>query len=156
MKRNSYRYFRRSSSKSKLRNVRVKIDGYSFASKLEASVYGLLKLRALAREIEIIQHQVKVFLSEAEIVYIPDFKCRYLRTGEVFFVEAKGFETADWKIKKKLWSKYGPAPLHVWSGTCHRPALQEILIPIPVRSSPESDISLNHACDSDLNGENKE
>lgn len=156
MKRNSYRYFRRSSSKSKLRNVRVKIDGYSFASKLEASVYGLLKLNALAREIEIIQHQVKVFLSEAEIVYIPDFKCRYLRTGEVFFVEAKGFETADWKIKKKLWSKYGSAPLHVWSGTCHRPALQEIIIPTPARSSLEFGINRSPACDSDLNGENKE
>ncbi len=155
MKRMRYRAFRRSSSKSKLRNVRIKIDGYSFASKLEASVYGVLKLRVLAREIEIIKHQFKVFLSEAEIVYIPDFKCRILRTGEVFFVEAKGFETADWKIKKKLWSKYGPAPLHVWSGTCYRPALQEILIPSPPRSPAWSESGRNHAPDSDSNGENE-
>jgi hypothetical protein len=114
-----------------------------------------LKLRVLAREIEIIKHQFKVFLSEAEIVYIPDFKCRILRTGEVFFVEAKGFETADWKIKKKLWSKYGPAPLHVWSGTCYRPALQEILIPSPPRSPAWSESGRNHAPDSDSNGENE-
>jgi hypothetical protein len=149
------RFFRRSSSKSKLRNVRIKIDGYSFASKLEASVYGLLKLQAMAREIDIIQHQCKIYLSEAEIGYIPDFKCRDMRTGEVFFVEAKGFETADWKIKKKLWSKYGPAPLHVWSGTCYHPTLREIITPRPTRSSPGSETDRNPALDSDSKGRSR-
>jgi hypothetical protein len=124
-----FRLSHRSSCKSKLRNVRIKQDGYSFASKLEAAVYQTLKLRARAGEIEILLHQCRILLSDAEVCYVPDFKCRDQRTQEVFFVEAKGFETPEWKIKKRLWSAYGPAPLHIWRGTHNRPFLEEVLVP---------------------------
>lgn len=113
--------------KSKLGNTRVQLDGYSFASKLEAAVYAQLKFLILAGEIKILLHQPRVHLTEARILYIPDFKCLNLKTNEEFFVEAKGFETPDWKIKKRLWEKYGPAPLHIWRGTYSRPALKQIL-----------------------------
>ncbi len=110
MKAKGGQFFRRQFSKSKLGNTRIMCDGYSSASKLEAAVYHHLKLRESAREIEMLQHQSHVHLTEARILYIPDFKCRDPKTEEIFFVEAKGFEARDWKIKKRLWSKYGPSP----------------------------------------------
>jgi hypothetical protein len=131
VKRRVRKFFRRPFCRSKLKNTRIKQDGYSFASKLEASVYRALKFRAMAGEIEILLHQCRIHLTDAKIGYVPDFKCRDVRTSEVFFVEAKGFETTDWKIKKRLWSKYGPAPLHIWRGTYSRPFLEEILVPAP-------------------------
>ena len=112
---------------SKLGNVKVKVDGHTFASKLEASVYHRLKISLLAGEIKILSLQPRVHLTEAKILYVPDFKCLDLRTNEIFFVEAKGFETRDWKIKKRLWTKYGPGPLHIWNGNHARPTLAQIL-----------------------------
>ncbi len=116
-------------SRSKLRNQFVSYDGHRFASKLEAAVYLHLKNRALHGEIELLKTQVRVKLTEANIVYIPDFMCRDLKTNEIFFVEAKGFQTPDWKIKKKLWAHYGPAPLEIWHGNYMRPTLSETLRP---------------------------
>ncbi len=123
--------------KSKLKNRRVVYDGYKFASKLEAAVYLQLKFRALAGEVEILQHQIRVKLSDAAVVYVPDFLCRDLKKNEIFYVEAKGFPTPDWKIKKKLWSFYGPAPLQIWKGTHSRPFVEETIL--PQKSSKYSD-----------------
>lgn len=117
--------------KSKLGNTRVRLDGYSFASKLEASVYLRLKISLTAGKLKILEHQPRVHLTEARILYIPDFKCLDLQTNEIFFVEAKGFETPDWKIKKRLWEKYGPASLHIWRGTYSRPFLERVLTITP-------------------------
>lgn len=101
--------------------------GLSFASKLEASVYTLLKAQENAGEIEIDQTQEHVYLSEAKIVYIADFKCRSKKNGSTFFVEAKGFETPEWRLKRRLWMSYGPGELHIYKGTHLRPFLHEIL-----------------------------
>lgn len=121
------RFDRRRLRSSKLKNHRVTIDGYSFASKLEATVY--LELKRYSREalLKILEHQPRVYLTEARILYIPDFKCLDLRTEEIFFVEAKGFETTDWKIKKRLWIHYGPANLHIWKGSFKRPSISQIV-----------------------------
>ena len=127
MKARDGRFYRRRFRKSKLGNTRVKLDGYSFASKLEAAVYLQLKIFLLAGELKILAHQPRVHLTEARILYIPDFKCLNLKTNETFYVEAKGFETPDWKIKKKLWEFYGPASLHIWRGTYRRPALVSVV-----------------------------
>ena len=89
------------------------MDGHSFASKLEAAVYQLLMFRERAGEIKIVQLQSRVYLTDSRILYIPDFQCLNLKAENVFFVEAKGFETPDWKIKKRLWEHYGPAPLEI-------------------------------------------
>lgn len=111
--------------KSKLRNRRVSIDGYNFASKLEAAVY--LELKSISRSgiLQILEVQPRVYLTEARILYIADFKCLDLRNDEVFFVEAKGQETTGWKIKKRLWEHYGPATLHIWKGDFKRPTLNQ-------------------------------
>lgn len=104
---------------------RTSNDGYSFASKGEASCYQLLRLREKAGEIKIIQTQVNVRLSDAQILYIPDFLIRDLKSGRVIYVEYKGFETPEWKIKKRLWKAYGPAPLQVWKGAGMRMVMVE-------------------------------
>lgn len=127
MKARDGRFYRRRFRKSKLGNTRVQLDGYNFASKLEAAVYLQLKISLLAEKIKILAHQPRVHLTEARILYIPDFKCLNLKTNEIFFVEAKGFETPDWKIKRRLWEKYGPATLHIWRGTYRRPVLVKIV-----------------------------
>lgn len=115
-------------------NIEVNVHGISFASKLEASVYMILKAREQAGEIKVLQIQDHVYLTRAEIHYIPDFKCVDLRSGETFFVEAKGYANERWPMKKRLWKFYGPGPLEIWMGTHQRPILKETLIPkIPAR-----------------------
>lgn len=115
--------------KAKYGAKKQELDGHSFASKLEASVYQMLKLRERAGEIKILQVQDHVYLTRARIQYIPDFRCLDLATGEEFFVEAKGFEAPTWPLKKKLWKHYGPKKLEVWKGTYLRPVLDEVIIP---------------------------
>lgn len=111
----------------KYKSKKVSLDGHSFASKLEASVYGMLKIRELQGEIKLLQVQCHVYLTEARILYIADFKCETINKEELY-VEAKGFETSDWRIKRRLWQHYGPAPLEIWGGTHQRPFLKETLI----------------------------
>ena len=110
-------------------NIKAKLDGYSFGSMLEGMVYLILKDRARKGEIEILQLQDHVYLSDAEIEYIPDFKCRDLKTGEEFWVEAKGYANEKWPIKKKLWRYYGPGKLEIWMGTHDSPYLKEVIVP---------------------------
>lgn len=129
MKAKDGRFISRRLKNSKLRNKRVCIDGVSFASKLEAAVYLELKLSVRCGVLEILEHQPRVHLTDARILYIPDFKCLDLRSNEIFFVEAKGFETTDWKLKKRLWLHYGPAILQIWKGSFKRPSLSHIVEP---------------------------
>ncbi len=115
--------------RNKLGNIKTEYDGYSFASKLEAAIYQILKIRERAGELKVLQTQDHVYLSDARIGYIPDFKCLDLVTKEEFWVEAKGFENDVWPIKKKLYKFYGPGKLEVWKGTYLKPFLHEIIIP---------------------------
>lgn len=111
----------------KYRNKKVQHEGHSFASKLEAAVYQVLKLRQKAGEIDIIKHQDYVYLSQARIPYIVDFKIFDWKLGDFSWVEAKGFETPEWRIKKRLWSYYGPGPLEIYRGSEKKPFLDEVL-----------------------------
>lgn len=117
-------------SKNKYGNDRSTCKlGHSHRSKLEGSVCQILQLREKAGEIEIIQAEEHVYLSDARICYIADFKCKDLKTGEMLYVEAKGFANDRWPIIKKLWAAYGPANLEIWMGSHLRPTLKEIIIP---------------------------
>jgi hypothetical protein len=109
----------------KYRNQKVQHDGHSFASKLEAAVYQILKLREKAGEIEIVNHQDHVYLTQARINYIPDFRIFDHKLDDFVWVEAKGFETPEWRIKKKLWGYYGPGHLQIYRGSEKRPFLDE-------------------------------
>lgn len=103
--------------------------GFSHRSKLESAVCQLIRLREKAGELEHLQHECHVYLTEARIGYIPDFKCRDTKTGEEFYVEAKGYANDRWPIKKKLWKFYGPGRLEIFTGTHLNPVLSEEIIP---------------------------
>jgi hypothetical protein len=108
---------------------RQSLDGYSFASKLEASLYSQLKLMQGAGELVIEKVQDHVRLSDAQILYIPDFRVFDKRLGKQVWYEAKGFESDRWPIVKKLWRAYGPGPLRIFKGTYTRLRLDEEIIP---------------------------
>lgn len=110
----------------KYKNQRVSTPGFSFASKFESAVYDMLYLLKLAGEIKTIQCQDVVYLTLARVIYKPDFKCTR-PDGSVFWVEAKGFETAEWRIKRRLWMHYGPGDLHIYMGKHAKPILKEII-----------------------------
>ena len=119
--------------------ARKKVDhaGRSFASKLEAAVYDHLVVFGYKD----IKQQAKVYLTEARILYLPDFKAVDGRTGEVVWVEAKGFETPVWRIKRKLWmAGYGPGKLLVFGGSYASPFLREEINPRKVIIESEENI----------------
>ena len=119
---------KRKGTEKKFSNEKVSLDGYSFGSKLEASVYQILKLRIHAGEIKTIQVQDHIYLTDARIGYVVDFKCT-LANGVFLWIEAKGFPNDRWPMKKKLWKHYGPGPLEIWTGSYTRPALSETIVP---------------------------
>jgi len=119
-------FYRRIKGK-KYGNKKIQNDGHSFSSKLEASVYTLLKIREVAGEIEILQCQDHIYLTEARILYIADFKCIHKTSKEEFWVEAKGYETPEWRIKLRLWKHYGPGKLEIYKGSHIRPYLYETI-----------------------------
>lgn len=109
---------------------RIEHAGRSFMSKLEAAVFDILCLREKAGEIRNLRCQVHVYLTDARIGYIPDFGYEFVASGESGFTEAKGFEDAVWKIKKRLWRFYGPGPLEIYQGRATKPKLVETIYPV--------------------------
>jgi hypothetical protein len=99
---------------------------HAHRSKLEGSVCAMLQLD---KQSKIIQTEQHVHLTNARILYIPDFTLQNVITGSISYAEAKGFETPEWRIKRRLWKHYGPAPLQIWRGTYQKPFLDEIITP---------------------------
>ncbi len=99
-----------------------------FSSKFESAIYDMLLLRQKLGEIKNIRCQHPTHLTRAQIGLKVDFSYEDMN-GKITFVEAKGFPTEGWKIKKKLWAYYGPGPLEIWQGDYRRPKLSETLIP---------------------------
>lgn len=101
--------------KSKYSSAKTDIDGITFDSKKEAEFYAELKLRERAGEISHLRLQPRYLLQEAfkhdgkqyrEIEYVADFE--YVENGVTVVVDVKGFKTAVYMIKKKLFLyKYG-------------------------------------------------
>jgi predicted nuclease of restriction endonuclease-like RecB superfamily len=99
---------------SKYKNTKTRIDGITFDSKAEAEFYCELKFRLKTIGKNSIQNlilQPKVYLTQAKILYKPDF--RYEENGEVIYVDVKGYETDVFKIKKRLWKHYGVGTLRI-------------------------------------------
>lgn len=138
---------------SKFNNKKIEHAGIWFDSKLEKNTYDKLLLRQRAREILVVQCQDHIYLTDAEILYKPDFKCLDLTSenksacirlpdpntddpqpvdfyGEFFWVEAKGYQDQKWPIKKRLWQFYGPGRLEIWKspGWGRPPELDETII----------------------------
>ena len=118
----------RSPKRNKYGNTRSTCQlGHSHRSKLESAVCQILMLRGKAQELELVQIEDTLYLSDARIKYIADFKCLDLKTQEFFWVEAKGFESPRWPIIQKLWSFYGPGKLEIWKGTHLCPCLEKTI-----------------------------
>lgn len=107
--------------------TRVSHAGYSFASKLESALFDLLKEREGKGFISEIKCQTSVYLTEARILYKPDFQ--FISHDKIVYAEAKGMETNSWRIKRRLWIFYGPGDLEIWKGTYKKLRCDEILCP---------------------------
>lgn len=106
---------------------KTEVGGEGFPSKGEAACYQMLLLDPT---VVVLARQVRVSLTDAKIVYIPDFKCQDLETLEIFYVEYKGYETDSWRLKRRLWKHYGPGRLLVYKGHHKGPLkLVEEIIP---------------------------
>lgn len=113
----------------KYRAERVSYDHHSFASKFEGALYLWLKLREKNDEIFEIKCQETVYLTDAKIIYKPDFSYFDINSGTRIYAEAKGYETSDWRIKRKLWMFYGPGKLEIYKGSANNFKLYETLDP---------------------------
>jgi hypothetical protein len=114
--------------KAKYGNKKLERQGKKFDSILEWDVYSILKVMLAANEIDILDCQPKVYLSDAHILYKPDFLAREFKTGKWFYIEAKGVETSVWKIKKSLWKYYGPGDLHIYKRAKNRKQVERVEI----------------------------
>lgn len=98
--------------KLKYSNKITQVDGIKFASIQEAEHYSELKLMRRSGEIKWFDIQPRVRLTDARILYIPDFIVMD-KEGHCYWVDVKGFETPEFKLKKKLWEFYGPGELRI-------------------------------------------
>ncbi len=112
-------------SENKYGAIKVSAAGYTFASKLEKALYDHLMND---KNVELLQVQDTILLTQANIKYIPDFRCKNLTTGEIFWAEAKGYESERWPTIKKLWKFYGPGRLQVWKGKYAKLLLAEEIV----------------------------
>lgn len=120
----------------KFRAKAVTIGGMSFPSQLEGSVYQMLLLRERAGEIRNIQQQAAVRLKEkckecgeGPVVYKVDFSAEDCKTGETFYIEAKGVVTPPFAKRRRLWKANPPAKLEIWTGSWRNPKLTEVIEP---------------------------
>lgn len=97
-------------STGKMRAIKKEIDGIKFDSTMEADYYEYLKAEKEAGRIKEFSLQPKFPLQEAfkkygrtirAMMYIADFKVKYA-DGTELIIDVKGRETADFKLKRKL------------------------------------------------------
>lgn len=105
--------------------------GHPHPSALEASVCQLLRLREKAGEIRNIK-----WIATVHMPYGVTWKCDFSfeqNRSEVWlptWAEAKGVETADYRIKIKMWENgAGPGPIEIWKGSYRNPTLAKVVIP---------------------------
>jgi hypothetical protein len=91
---------------SKYRAEKTVVDGHRFDSKLEANYYCELKLLERMGEVTNIELQPK-FELHGGIRYIADFRVTYA-DGHEEIVDCKGFKTAVYRMKKKLFAEKYP------------------------------------------------
>lgn len=101
--------------KSKYSSAKTDVDGITFDSKKESEFYAELKLRERAGEISHLRLQPRYLLQEAfrhegkqynKMEYVADFE--YIENGKIVVIDVKGFKTAVYMLKKKLFLyKYG-------------------------------------------------
>lgn len=115
--------------KTKFGNKQVSHAGLSFHSKAEASLYDELYLMQQAGLIRELKCQDTVYLTRARIMYKPDFSAFDVGSNEKVYYEFKGYETPEWRIKKRLWKEYGPGRLKIYKGSAKKIYLVEEIVP---------------------------
>lgn len=116
-------------SKNKFGNKVKERAGRSFASKGEAGLFDYIKLLERAGEVELIQAQARIKLEPFDIYMIPDFKVLDRKTGSIIYYEYKGFETPEYRLKRKIWMVVGPARLRVFKGYGRALKMVEEIVP---------------------------
>lgn len=116
--------------KNKYNARKVALAGYSFDSMAEADTFLMLKEKEKLGQLKVTGVQVSIYLTEAMVHYKADFQCES-PTGELFYVEHKGFKTPSWRIKLRLYRVYGPAPLEIYEKMGRRLILVETVVPKP-------------------------
>ena len=85
-------------------------NGVRYDSKAEAEYAAMLDLLLAAKEIRSYERQVKVPLGDDDSLRVDFVVTEW---HDVYAVDVKGVETADFKRKAKLWKKYGTMDLLV-------------------------------------------
>lgn len=97
--------------KSKYNAKKIIVDGITFSSKLEAGRYQFLKAIEAKGVITDLELQPRFILqtkfklgkeSIREIAYVADFRYTVCATGQDTVEDTKGFKTAEYKIKAKM------------------------------------------------------
>lgn len=105
--------------RNKFNNKKVEVDGIVFDSKMEANYYEYLKEEHENGRVSHFSLQPKYTLQPSfkkrgklfrAIDYKADFEVHY-PNGDFVTIDIKGFETADFKIKRKLFEKTYPQEL---------------------------------------------
>ena len=86
-------------------------EGRMFDSKAERDRAEQLKVMEKDGDIQELELQPQTSLSKADIKYKPDFA--YTEDGVRIYEDVKGVETEGFRIKSKLWKKYGYGPLRI-------------------------------------------
>jgi hypothetical protein len=96
---------------SKYKSKTTIVDGISFQSKLEAQYYQKLKIRQQAGDIKYFLRQIPIRLP-GKISYWCDFMI-VENDGSIRYVDTKGFETSEFKLKKKQVEALYPITIEV-------------------------------------------
>ena len=91
---------------SKYGSRRCEYDGQKFDSMKECDYYKRLKLLQRAGDVLMFLRQVP-FHIPGDVKYLVDFQI-FWASGEIGFVDVKGFKTAEYKLKKKLVEHHYP------------------------------------------------
>lgn len=110
------------------------VDGLHFPSKLEAAVWCMLKQLQKVDDIRNVTRYPSVKLPggvtwKIDFAYVGFFAKTNRGMWLPCYAEAKGVETADYKVKLKLFEEFGDRPLHIWKGTHKKPYLWKTVIP---------------------------
>ena len=84
----------------KFKAISTEVDDIKFSSKKEAQYYQTLKQQVKSGEALFFLRQIPLHLP-GKVKYVCDFLV-FWKDGTVTFEEVKGFETPEYKIKKKI------------------------------------------------------
>lgn len=114
--------------RNKYRAQSTLVDGLHFPSKLEAAVW--CELQHIRRRDGVILNILRYpsVKLPGGVTWKIDFHVSLSESGWEYH-EAKGVETADYKVKLKLYREFGDRPLHIWKGSARKVFVAETVIP---------------------------